>query len=180
MSALQPASPRDAAPSPRRGPGYSPGFDGVLGGNDAWVARRRSEVSPKTSSSISREGGGDQPESRPSDIRENLEPNENERPGGDSHDLDHTTASKGASHDPPPVDGQNSPVEIAHLSLNVNGASNPGPLNEFVSASPATTVDLAAVEWSYKDPSGQIQGIPVTLLIHVQVLQIAFYRTFQC
>ncbi|KAG6885523.1 hypothetical protein C0993_000519 [Termitomyces sp. T159_Od127] len=156
LSALQPASPRDAAASPRRGPGYSPGFDGVLGGNDAWVARRRSEVSSKSSASISRESG-DQPESRPSDIRENPEPNENERPG-DAHDPDHTTASKVSSHDPPLVDGQDAPVEAARLSLNVNGTNSPGPLNESVSAISATTVDLAAVEWSYKDPSGQVQG----------------------
>lgn len=173
MSALQPASPRDAAPSPRRGPGYSPGFDGILGGNDAWMARRRSEVSSRASASISRESGGDQPENRPSDIGENPDTNENER-SGDAHEPDQPTTFKGASRDPLPVDGQDAPVETGHLSLNVNGANNPGPLDESANASPATTVDLAAVEWSYKDPSGQVQGILMTLLHHAQVFQIYF------
>ncbi|KAG5729781.1 GYF domain-containing protein mpd2 [Termitomyces sp. T112] len=163
LSSLQPVSPRDAAPSPRRGPGYSPGFDGVLGGNDAWIARRRaSEVSLKASAGASQEVGADhQLESKTSDIREeeeNPEPNEDEHPIGEADDPDRTTASQDAGNDPPQIDGQDATADMARLSLNINGSSNPGSLNNSVSASPAITVDLAAVEWSYKDPSGQVQG----------------------
>ncbi|KAG6891097.1 hypothetical protein C0995_014187 [Termitomyces sp. Mi166 len=154
LSSLQPASPRDAVPSPRRGSG----FDGVLGGNDTWMARRRaSEASLKASAGVAREGGADhQSESKTSDIREeeeNHEENEDERPGGEMDDPERTTASQGAGN-PLPVDRQDATTEMAHLSLNAIG----GSLNNSVSASPATTVDLAAVEWSYKDPSGQVQG----------------------
>ncbi|KAG6919561.1 hypothetical protein DXG01_004224 [Tephrocybe rancida] len=158
LSSLQPASPREAAPSPRRGSAYTPGFDGILGGSDSWVARRRaSEASQKAGTSTSREGGLDyQLEGKASDIREeeedtSHEPIEDQRPAGEPHDPNQSAAAQHAVNGPSSSNGQEAIAEMAHLSLNanVNGVSN---------ASPVAGVDLASVEWSYKDPSGQVQG----------------------
>ncbi|KAG6857612.1 hypothetical protein H0H87_010180 [Tephrocybe sp. NHM501043] len=163
LSSLQPASPRDAAPSPRRGSALNtPGFDGILGGGDSWVARRRaSEASLKAGGGTSREAGVDQqPDRKASNIREeeeeaSHEPKEDQRPSGEPHDPDHSTAPQA---NPSLVNGQDVVAEMDHLSLNGGGTDAQGPINGISNASPAAVVDLTTVEWSYKDPSGQIQG----------------------
>ncbi|KAG6812057.1 hypothetical protein H0H92_004588 [Tricholoma furcatifolium] len=163
LSNLPPASPRDAAPSPRRGSGFASGFDGVLGGSESWVARRRaSEASLKANTGTSREAGGTDhpPEGKTTDIREEEEDqsNNDRHAAEEPRDPEHTTTEHAASS-PSLVNGAYSTVEISNASLNVNGSGAPAPVNRPpASTSPAATVDLASVEWSYKDPSGQIQG----------------------
>ncbi|KAF5377312.1 hypothetical protein D9615_006351 [Tricholomella constricta] len=167
LSSLQPASPRDVAlPSPRRGPGYTPSFDGILGGGDSWVARRRaSEASLKAGTGTSREGGADyQVDGKDSNIREEEEdashaPDVNSLSTGESRGPDRTTGSQPMGKDLSMPDGQDTTAEIDRLSLSTNGGSSLGTLGVIPNAGSVTgTPDLASIEWSYKDPSGQIQG----------------------
>ncbi|KAG6837899.1 hypothetical protein H0H93_013052 [Arthromyces matolae] len=158
LSNLQPASPREAAaPSPRRGSGFTSGFDGILGG-DSWIARRRASEASLKAGAL-RDGGLDhQTENKTSDIQEeeeqNYEINELKRSAGDLDDSGHIGASQ-VSEDLSPATGQN---DNANVAKNSKDPSNTGSLNNSVSDSSAITLDLATVEWSYKDPSGQVQG----------------------
>ncbi|KAF8061015.1 hypothetical protein FPV67DRAFT_1632041 [Lyophyllum atratum] len=162
LSSLQPASPREAAlPSPRRASGYTSGFDGILSSGDSWVARRRaSEASLKAGAGMSREGGGDyQLDSKASNIREEEE-DASHRPAGNSRSTD-APREANRTTDPQLTDpsGQRAIAGVAALSLGSNGASVLGSVNNSTNSVPATAaLDLANVEWSYKDPSGQIQG----------------------
>ncbi|RDB28984.1 hypothetical protein Hypma_015129 [Hypsizygus marmoreus] len=169
LSSLQPslASPRDTtAPSPRRGPGYTPNFDGVLNSGESWVARRRaSEASLKSGAGTSREGGGQyQQENKASEIREEEEDIGHE-PGQNSRTTD---APRNPQASPNPVNnprhskessasnGQDATADMARLSLGINGTIN---INPSTGGPPATVPpDLATIDWSYKDPSGQVQG----------------------
>ncbi|GLB36523.1 putative GYF domain containing protein [Lyophyllum shimeji] len=165
FSSLQPASPREAAvPSPRRGSGYTSGFDGVLGGGDVWAARRRaSEASLKAGTGAAPQSGGDTSvDGRALDIREEEEdtrqgPDGNSQTSANSQDPNSTTTSQ------PTVssvsDGHDATVEMASLSLGANSSNLPGSLSAPPNSVPVVPpVDPATVEWSYKDPSGQIQG----------------------
>lgn len=160
ISSLQPpqASPRDATlPSPRRTSGYIPGFDGILSGGESWVARRRaSEASLKPGTAPSRETNGDyQQESKASEI---LEEEEEDTSGRNLQKADsHTTALGGK--EPLLSDGQNAISGSANLSLDMNGSSAPGSHSSSMTSSlPTNITDYASIEWSYKDPSGQVQG----------------------
>ncbi|KAG5636559.1 hypothetical protein H0H81_007611 [Sphagnurus paluster] len=152
-SGLQPGSPRDIAPSPRRGPGYTPGFDGILSGGDSWVARRRaSEASLKATSGTPREGGGDyQPDVKASEIREEEEETNRE---ADIHSRSTGDPDRKLS---PQTGGTELSLPDRHPTAQLAPSSE--GLNDRVGASvPNSAPDLTTVQWSYKDPSGQIQG----------------------
>lgn len=158
-------SPRDAAmPSPRTRVGYTPNFDGVLNNGDSWVARRRaSEASLKSGVGTSRDAG-----EQPQDVKA-LEIREEEEDGGlesrKERKEERLTATQpditsGDSFYKSTSDGsvfQDSP-NITQLSLEYKpkiSESLSGPMS---TGPPPGIQDLASVEWSYKDPSGQIQG----------------------
>jgi len=149
------ASPRDAAAaSPRRGPGYTPTLDGILSSGESWVTRRRaSDASLKVSTGAGRDVLGDHSnESKGIEIPEEEEdagirvqiPNDATYPAAASGDIESPIPG---SHDPS--------AEMSNLSIN-NSSSAVGSHG---SPSPLTgTIDYARIEWSYKDPSGQVQG----------------------
>lgn len=158
-------TPRDAAvPSPRNRVGFTPNFDGVLNGGDSWVARRRaSETSLRSGVGTSRDQG-DQIDSKASEIREE------EEDGGrhlqapehvqEKQDVSRphatsTTAPSQCNNTTSLPDGQ---IDMAHPSIGANGSIVPEPVDNLTNGPPPGLLDLASVEWSYKDPSGQVQG----------------------
>lgn len=160
-------TPRDAAlPSPRNRVGFTPSFDGVLNGGDSWVARRRaSETSLKSGVGMSRDQG-DQPDNKASEIREEEEDGSHQyqcsEPVEETSDTSHsrfssTTAPSQPSHNASLQDVQ---AVVAGKSIGASGSGAPEPVDSFTSNGPPPGIpDLASVEWSYKDPSGQVQGI---------------------
>lgn len=157
-------SPRDVGlPSPRNRVGLTPNFDGILSSGDSWVARRRtSELPFKTLITMSREASGDhQDEARGNEIREEEE---------DLDDEGENVLDRGLGEQPKyqanyrraPDSGLTSaethdinlhanyftddPIDYSKSSLRTSGSPPPG------------LQDVAGVEWSYKDPTGQIQG----------------------
>jgi PERQ amino acid-rich with GYF domain-containing protein len=158
-------SPRDAAmPSPRTRVGYTPNFDGVLNNGDSWVARRRaSEASLKSGAGTSRDPGDQPQDGKAPEIREeeediNLEPR---RENGEV---------KSAVPEPDIVSGGNSQTvndgAVFQDNPNLGAAMSQSshtynqPIQEPLSGTrpPPGIPDLPNIEWSYKDPSGQIQG----------------------
>jgi PERQ amino acid-rich with GYF domain-containing protein len=158
FSSLQPAqaSPRDTnVSSPRRGPGYAPNFDGILGGGESWVARRRaSEASLKAGPGMAREPSGDH----------QLDGKGVEIPEEEEEDINRNSQLPGKSLDPSVVSGGKDPhtgsrdLNAGITNLSLNNGSNAAQSHGI--SSPLTgVIDHATIEWSYKDPSGQIQGI---------------------
>lgn len=167
LSSLQQPSmaARDAAlSSPRNRVGFTPSFDGVLNTGDSWVARRRASETSLKATGTSKDQG-DQFDVKASEIRE-----EEEEGGHQSQSVEHVGEKRDSSktHGAPsqPSNNASGPdvhtvaADMAGLSLGANGS----PVNESVdgltnSGAPPGIPDLASVEWSYKDPSGQVQGI---------------------
>ncbi|PFH54735.1 hypothetical protein AMATHDRAFT_277 [Amanita thiersii Skay4041] len=166
----QAASPRDVGlPSPRTRVGLAPNFDGVLNSGDSWVARRRaSEVSLKSAIAISREPSGDPPyDGRANEIREEGEEDQEDLGGAvqknsaekqDTRRVMFPPQSKGAApQEPGPAD--NEPSNLDDYATRSDGNTF-NQVNSDVAAAngPPGLQDLANVEWSYKDPTGQVQG----------------------
>jgi len=160
-------TPRDAAlSSPRARVGYTPSFDGVFNSGESWVARRRaSEASLKSGVGSSREHG-DQLDNKTSEIREEEE-NSGRQPQNDGQVEDTVNVNQPdpSSFSALPQSSHNesnlleSQIAAVDLSTGVSGLNVPEPLNSHPSNGPAPSIsDLASVEWSYKDPSGQVQG----------------------
>ena len=151
------ASPRDATvASPRRGPGYTPTFDGILSSGESWVARRRaSEASPKAGTGAGRDILGDHSnESKGIEIPEEEEDDAGNRKMQIPNDDIYPATASGDIESPIPG-GQDPSAEMLNLSIN-NSSSAVGSHG---SPSPLTgTIDYARIDWSYKDPSGQVQG----------------------
>jgi PERQ amino acid-rich with GYF domain-containing protein len=140
-------------PSPRVRQGFSGGFDGVLGAGETWTSRRRaSEASRPGAITRDTSGGGDV------DNAEKLAA----LGEGRAIDKGSDQSSVGAS-----IQAEGIPVtsgsasygqvnaEAAQVPNNVASTIPPGdgpPL-------PTEPKDLASVEWSYKDPSGAVQGV---------------------
>jgi PERQ amino acid-rich with GYF domain-containing protein len=153
---------RDAAlPSPRTRVGLTQNFDGVLNTGDSWVARRRaSEASLKSTVGTSREQG-DQFDNKALEIREEEEDGSHQR-----QSTERAEEKLNVSPSPFQTGGAasmpNNPTvttNMAHLSIGANGSPVPEPLDNHASNGPPPGIpDLASVEWSYKDPSGQVQG----------------------
>ena len=139
--------------SPRRGPGYTPTFDGILSSGESWVARRRaSEASPKADTGAGRDVLGD----HSSDSKGIEIPEEGEDDAGNRkvQTPDDAAATSG-DIESPLSGGQDPSAEMSNLSINNSSSAagshgNPFPLTD--------TIDYARIEWSYKDPSGQVQG----------------------
>lgn len=148
--------PREVGqPSSRIRVAYASGFDGVLNGGDLWVTKRRSsEASQKLGTNLGAEGDGDRTEG----IKEEME----EENSG--HRFVQSSLSE--MHDNSPflsneVDGSQIDVGslaggVGQLSLNTN-ISNPVD-NVQNHSSFGAPPGLVNVEWSYKDPTGTIQG----------------------
>ncbi|KAJ3516789.1 hypothetical protein NLJ89_g912 [Agrocybe chaxingu] len=159
LSALQgPAlSPREA--SPRTRVGYTPNFDGVLNSGESWVARRRaSEASMKPANGQIRE------ELDPGAKAGILEEKEDEPAGisrthqADGSFLPSSSSPRILSAEPQQYVGNaNNANNRNAFSLNGTTSAYSQP-NQAEAGPPPGLVDLAAVEWSYKDPTGQVQG----------------------
>ncbi|TFK36780.1 hypothetical protein BDQ12DRAFT_724615 [Crucibulum laeve] len=152
-------SPRDGGqPSPRTRGGYTPGFDGVLSSGESWVARRRASEASLKAGASAREGGEHHEEKV---IREEKEEEEISGP--------HPTV-KSSRISPSPGSQQLQPdnQQSGDFSETVRGTNIeqfpgnniaetlPGGLRNV--GPPPGLQDLASIEWSYKDPSGQVQG----------------------
>jgi PERQ amino acid-rich with GYF domain-containing protein len=133
-------------PSPRVRQGFSGGgFDGVLG-SEAWTSRRRiseasrpGAISRDSSSGLSGESG------EKGDAVQDGRDDDQGRVNGTGQGVNSSTASDSAPGVQTNANGQaNKSAGTANHSG--NGLNLPEP------------TDLAAVEWSYKDPSGNIQG----------------------
>lgn len=143
-------SPREA--SPRTKVGYTPSFDGVLNNGDSWVARRRTEASMKTGNTPGREASEKQQGPRSSGILEEREDIKQE----DSSFF--TTSSPQARQYSAVVGGLDSGTSTNHHDgFTPNGSINSRAYGADIGPPPGL-IDLAAIEWSYKDPTGQIQG----------------------
>ncbi|KAH6916760.1 hypothetical protein BKA70DRAFT_311024 [Coprinopsis sp. MPI-PUGE-AT-0042] len=128
-----------ALPSPRKGPGF-PSFDGVLSSGETWTVRRRTSEASLKAGGAARDAGGeteDKPDAIPEDAT-------NEQ--GD-HARSNSLSKEGQA-------GPN--VENANNSA--NNPSNGTQQAPATAAGGTSAQDLGAVEWSYKDPSGNIQG----------------------
>lgn len=154
---------RDTAlPSPRNRVGFTPSFDGVLNGGDSWVARRRaSETSLKSVVGASRDQEH-QLDSKALEIREEEEDGSHQLQSSehveeklnvsDSHSTSTTAASQPTNNAP-----QDSRTVGAGMPITANGSE---PVdNPMANGPPPGIPDLASIEWSYKDPSGQVQGM---------------------
>lgn len=174
LSALQTPtlSPREA---PRSRVGYTPSFDGVLNNGDSWVARRRtSEASMKLGTGPSRETNDVQLGIMGSGIREEKEeePRKSIQLPPPSDDSNIFVSSSPRVHSEEARMFATANANVATLqtssqmnSFSVNGTNNsdPFPVDRADIGPPPGLVDLAAIEWSYKDPTGQIQGAHIPL-----------------
>ncbi|EAU92624.1 hypothetical protein CC1G_01669 [Coprinopsis cinerea okayama7 len=147
LSSLQApnAGSRSAAlPSPRNRPGY-PSFDGVLNTGDSWSSRRRASEASQTTKpvGIARELSGDT-EDRVQPIQEDGADGQNGTAGSTELPRD------GKTSQPNTVGGQNGQASSDAAQQSTASANVPN--------ANAGSQDLAAVEWSYKDPAGNVQG----------------------
>ncbi|KZV76924.1 hypothetical protein PENSPDRAFT_621850 [Peniophora sp. CONT] len=135
LTGAQLGSPRESAmPSPRtRGPVTPGGIDGVLSGaGDSWMARRRASEAGKALPTPRADDGGEQ-------IKEEDET------GADISDNWRAKAPK--TDDPAPAAGK--PLKDDQPVTN----GGPAPVKP-----PGLPLDVAAIDWQYLDPQGNIQG----------------------
>ncbi|KXN81095.1 GYF domain-containing protein mpd2 [Leucoagaricus sp. SymC.cos] len=157
-------SPREIGlPSPRTRVGYTPSFDGVLNGGDSWVARRRtSETSQKPGGSATGLHGESDFSEKAEGIKEEKEEVDGSGPVLDSLDGAQDSSpstSTGISGSQNAKDVDNLAGGVGQLSLNTN-ISNPvdNVQNHSGIGTPPGLVDPPSIEWSYKDPTGTVQG----------------------
>lgn len=141
--------------SPRTRIGYTHNFDGVLNSGESWVSRRRySEASLKVSGT---EFQTEDSASKPAGIAEVKEE--------DSATAVRVRKEEGAAFLSPTSASaipttHSEPSATKDTSEHISGtASLPTTYRDYQDIGQSSaTVDLAAVEWSYKDPTGQVQG----------------------
>jgi hypothetical protein len=164
-------SPREAGlPSPRlRGP-TTPTFDGILSGVDSRLAKRK--VSSAARGDLSATDHLN--DRRNPDIKEDVELSSDNPPAeqfssqnqGATNGTSHTTDT---SHDltlhqngnptQAPVQGADMVAQgLSNMSISNQANGHPPNPDLSTSATPPIITDLAAVEWSYLDPQGQVQG----------------------
>lgn len=171
-------SPRDAAPPPPRG--RNSGFDGVLGSGEPWNMRRRgSETRPRIGGSAARDSAGvngqvdEISEMKSKDGADGAQ--ESDRADGpvalDTAPIAQSLPQRDQQDDgafqrtePGHALGRNQLIDDSgqeHLS-NVKSATitSTDPTTTMQSRAPNTagTSDLAAIEWSYLDTQGTVQG----------------------
>ena len=140
--------------------GYTPSFDGVLNNGESWVARRRtSEASLKSGNALGRDIVDSQLGSKASGIQEEREDSSGQKATIEDHSPYLSSSPHILSDEP----------QFLHAT-DVHESFAQGrqlPQRESPSATlythkrtppPGLLDDLLAVEWSYKDPTGQIQG----------------------
>jgi len=153
-------SSRDAV-SPRTRVGYTPSFDGVLNQGESWISRRRTSEASTKGALSSRESPGEQG-IKGDGIREEREEDAAFVPqlfNGSDKSL-FPSSPQNVPAEVPSFQGSSGLVNDAVDSRN-NSSTAPGlSATEYrhdgldISGVP----DLTAVEWSYKDPTGQVQG----------------------
>jgi PERQ amino acid-rich with GYF domain-containing protein len=141
--------------------GYTPSFDGVLNNGESWVARRRtSEASLKPGNTLGRDVVDSLQGPKASGIQEEREDSSGQKPK--STIEDHSPYLSSSPH-------MLSDEPQFLLATDVHEPFAQGrqlPRKESPSATlyphertpPPGLLDLLAVEWCYKDPTGQIQG----------------------
>ncbi|KAF8912932.1 hypothetical protein CPB84DRAFT_1759918 [Gymnopilus junonius] len=156
-------SPREP---PRPRVGYTPSFDGVLNSGESWMARRRTSETP------TKPGGGP------------LQKEDTPRAHLNSH---MTEDSNTTSSSPSQIHADEHRLYAAAAATGTGSTANPSsavpvPANETVNLDrlgsdfkgigpPPGLIDLAAVEWSYKDPTGQIRSESVTGPFRADLMQ---------
>jgi len=172
------ASPRDAAPPPPRGRN-GPGFDGVLGSGESWNMRRRgSETRPRIGGSAARDSGinGQVDEVSEMRLKDRAEGVQESDRADKPIILDKAPITQSSPQRDQQEDGafqrtesghalsQNQSIDDsgqAHLS-NVTSATmtSTEPVTNAQSQVPSVTgtTDLTAIEWSYLDTQGIVQG----------------------
>ena len=172
-------SPRDAAPPPSRGRN-GPGFDGVLGSGEPWTMRRRgSETRPRPGGSGSRDSGG--LNGQVDEISEmKLKDGADGVGGSDQVDkataLDKVSGTQSSPQRDQQDGGAFKRTEASHEhsqnQLIDDGGqkhlpNDPSATMTFTEPAATTrspipnvtgTTDLAAIEWSYLDIQGVVQG----------------------
>ena len=133
-----------ALPSPRKGPGF-PSFDGVLSSGDTWTVRRRTSDASLKTPATAREPGAEA-DDKPDPIPEDVTESNNSGLGGKAG-----TKIENAGN------SANNPSDSAQQNATAGGGGSSG--------NPAQ--DLGAVEWSYKDPSGNVQGMLLIMLYRI-------------
>lgn len=154
-------SPRDVGlPSPRNRVGHTPSFDGVLNGGDSWVARRRA------SDALQKHGvpGGENDMNERTGKINEVKEEENDGVGSlRNFSSELPDIGPSSSNEPDRVYAMKDMASVAggigQLSLDTDVSSLIDiTQNQLaIGALPGLT-DLASVEWSYKDPTGTIQG----------------------
>lgn len=159
LSALQSpglSSPREA--SPRTRVGYT-NFDGVLNNADSWAARRRSsEATSKPGVAPIRDGEIQ----KVSGIQEEREDSQTLNARGEDRSAFTSTSphlQNELAQQLSATVGVTASGNEAQISVAQDGGSNTNapPVGDV--GPPPGLIDFAAVEWSYKDPTGQIQGV---------------------
>lgn len=157
-------SPRDS--SPRTRVGFPTNFDGVLSNGDSWTPRRRaSDNMVKQSNNAPRDALDTNGVPKQDGIREEKEDDTTKQAHGSgeegspytsSHSLhsdEHQPFDRVGGLDGKAVLGVVNPVPTHNLGgTNIYAQNRPDLIPNL------GAIDLAAVEWSYKDPTGQIQG----------------------
>jgi PERQ amino acid-rich with GYF domain-containing protein len=177
-------SPRDSGlPSPRtRGP-LAPGFDGILNSGETWVSRRRaSESGTRLSSGIAPRADDDDelqsasrlrideqeedqhrhPESidTPDPLNENVSSRNLSVPSGNSQGRESSVIDNATSPSMNGTERPSSPTfhnpthSVPTESIPVQPLTNSTP----VTAASQTVTNPAAIEWTYLDPQGNVQG----------------------
>lgn len=153
--------------------GYTPSFDGVLNNGESWVARRRaSEASLKSGNAQGRDVVESQQAAKASGIQEESEDASGQKLQANIEDQSPYLSSSSyvLSEEPHQFVLGNGAHEPFKLSQNSQLPRKESPsstvcVHERIEAPPPPgLLDLLAVEWSYKDPTGQIQGKELSTL----------------
>ena len=143
--------------------GYTPSFDGVLNNGESWVARRRaSEASLKSGNTLGRDVVDSQQYSKASGIQEEREREDSPGQKPKSTIEDHSPYLSSSPHvlseEPQFLLATDVHEPFAQGSQLPRKESPSATLYAHERTPPPGLLDLLAVEWSYKDPTGQIQG----------------------
>ena len=142
--------------SPRTRVGYNSNFDGVLNNGESWMSRRRfSEASLRVSNSSSTEIQSEDSASKTKGIAEVKEE--------DFATTVHVFKEQDGTFLSPTSADMDSAIPASHSGDTANSttgtASLPTTYRDYQEIGHSPVIfDLAAVEWSYKDPTGQVQG----------------------
>ena len=166
------ASPRETAPQPPRGRNGL-GFDGVLGSGESWNMRRRgSETRPRVGGSAMRDPGGQADEISEMRLKDGM----NGVQGSDRTDKPAILDKVPRTQSPQQDDGAFKRSEAGHAhgrNQSIDDSGQPHPSNVSSATMTSTestattqsqvsgvtgTTDLGAIEWSYLDTQGIVQG----------------------